>query len=340
MKRVSRFLPVLVGPAGLLLLLGGCGGGYGGDGGASASNQITSIEVTPAEATITMDGTQQFTAVASNDSGDTVAAGSLDWRSSDATVAEVDSDGLATAVGAGTTTITARKDTSSVYAGGGIVISNEAELTVTDSSGLSGIAAAPAPMNKALVVVRDQAGNSQTVVTDATGRFRASVAGMTPPFLLQVSDQQGHRLFSAGVRTGVVNVNPLTDLLVRAWFRAHAMDADAAFGGSQAPGGPDAGALEDLSGALEKAFRDTLSGQGLAQAEFSFFTTPYTLDGAGFDRVLTLLRARVGPSQMTIDDALSGRHADVILTSPEGAMLRIRSRLGELTTVPLLRDSG
>jgi hypothetical protein len=337
MHPFSRFLPVALVPAGFLLVLGGCGGGYGGDGGASAANQITSIEVTPAEATITMDGTQQFTAVASNDAGDTVAPGSLDWRSSNTAVAEVDSDGLATAVGPGTAMITARKDTSSVYSGGGIVISNQAELTVTDSSGLSGMAAAPAPMSKALVVVRDQAGNSQTVVADATGRFRASVAGMTPPFLLQVSDAQGRRLFSAGVRPGVVNVNPLTDLLVRAWFSAHARDADAAFSGSDAPGGPDAGALDTMSRALAKAFRDTLAGQGLEPAKFSFFSTPQAGGGGGMDRVLTLLRARVGPSQMTIDDALSGRHAD-ILASPDGLEFRVRPGPEEATAAPLFRD--
>ncbi|HEX7061175.1 MAG TPA: Ig-like domain-containing protein [Woeseiaceae bacterium] len=336
MYRVSRFLPVALVPAGLLLVLGGCGGGYGGDGGASAANQITSIEVTPAEATITMDGTQQFTAVASNDAGDTVAAGSLDWRSSNTAVAEVDTDGLATAVGPGTAMITARKDTSSIYSGGGIVISNQAELTVTDSSGLSGMAAAPAPMSKALVVVRDQAGNSQTVMTDGSGRFRASVAGMTPPFLLQVSDQQGHSFFSASVKAGVVNVNPLTDLLVRAWFSAHGMQADAAFSGSQAPGGPDGEALEGMSRALAKAFRETLSSQGLEPAKFSFFTAPHA-GGAGMDRVLSVLRARVGPSQMAIDDVLSGRHAD-ILASPDGLEFRVRPGAEEVTAVPLFRD--
>lgn len=335
MSGVSRFLPPSLVAAGLLLVVGGCGGGYGDDGGASAANQITSIDVTPTEATITMDGTQQFTAVASNDAGDTVAAGSLDWRSSNTAVAEVDTDGLATAVGPGTAMITARKDTSSIYSGGGIVISNQAELTVTDSSGLSGMAAAPAPMSKALVVVRDQAGNSQTVMTDAGGRFRAPVSGMTPPFLLQVSDPQGRRLFSAAARPGAVNVNPLTDLLVRAWFSAHAMDADAAFSGSQAPGGPDAGALESMSDALVKAFHETLSAEGLPLAEFSFFTTPLAGDRA--NRVLTLLRANAGPSRMTIDDALSGRHAD-ILASPDGLEFRVRPAPEEVTAVPLFRD--
>lgn len=339
MRGVSRFLPVPPVAAGLLLALGGCGGGYGGDGGASAAGQVTSIEITPVEATIAMDGTQQFTAVGSNGSGDSVATGSLDWRSSDTAVAEIDADGLATAVGPGTTTITARKDTSSIYSDGGIVISNEAALTVTDSSGLSGMAAAPAPMSKALVVVRDQAGNSQAVVTDAGGRFRASVAGMTPPFLVQVGDPQGRHLFSAGVRPGVANVNPLTDLLVRAWFGAHAVDADAAFNASQAPGGPNAAALDGMSSALAKAFGETLAGQGVELADFSFFTTPHAAHGADLDRVLKLLRASVGPSAMTIDDARSGAHADVILAAPGSAALRIRSMHGE-HTVPLLPGSG
>ena len=338
MNRFSRFLPIIAAPAGLLLALSGCGGGYGDDGGGSAAGQITSIDITPVEATITTDGTQQFTAVASNASGGTVSAGSFDWRSSNAGIATIDNDGLATAVAAGTTTITARKDISSIYEGGGIVVSNEAPLTVSSSTGVTGLAVAPAPMGNALIVLRDQAGNSQTIVTDAAGRFDASVAGMLPPFVLRVSDQQGRSLYSAGVQPGVVNINPLTDLLVRTWYRAHGMNADVAFNGSQAPSGPDARALESLSGALEIAFRATLSGQGLTLNDFSFFTTPYAADGAGLDRVLAQLRTSVGTSRMAIHDRLSGRNAEVIFTSQQRAELRIHPAVGGITAVAMLPD--
>jgi hypothetical protein len=338
MNRFSRFLPIVVASAGLLVALSGCGGGYGGDGGASGSNQITSISITPVEATITSDDTQQFTAVATNSAGNTVPGFQLDWRSSNTGVATINADGLATAVAAGTTTITARRDTSTDYAGGGFVISNEAALTVSSSAGVTGLAAAAAPMGNALIILRDQAGNSQTILTDAAGRFSASVAGMLPPFVLRVSDQQGHSLYSAGVQPGVVNINPLTDLLVRAWYRAHGMNADVAFTGRQAPGGPDAKALESLSGALESAFRATLSGQGLALNQFSFFTTPYAADGTGLDRILAQLRTSVGTSRMAIHDELSGRNAEVIFTSHERAELRIRSAMGRVTAVPLLPD--
>lgn len=174
------------------------------------------------------------------------------------------------------------------------------------------------------------------ILTDATGRFAASVAGMLPPFVLQISDNGGRRLYSAGVQPGVVNINPVTDLLVRAWYRAQGMDADVAFAARQAPGGPDARALERLSGAVESAFGRTLSGQGLALNEFSFFTTPYAADGTGLDRVLAQLRASVGTSRMAIHDALSNRNADVMFTSDGRAALRVRSGTGRITAVPLL----
>lgn len=66
MNRFSGFLRIVAASAGLLVVLSGCGGGYGDDGGGSGSNQITSISITPTEATLTADGTQQFTAVATN----------------------------------------------------------------------------------------------------------------------------------------------------------------------------------------------------------------------------------------------------------------------------------
>lgn len=319
----------------LVVALSGCGGGYGGDGGSS-SNQITSISITPIETTITSGGMQQFTAVATNSAGSTVSGVQIDWRSSETGIATINSDGLATAVAAGTTTITARRDTSIDYSGGGIVVSNEATLTVTSSAGIMGLAASPAPIGNVLVILLDQAGIAQTTLTDSAGRFRVSIAGMSPPFVLQVSDHEGHSLLSAAVQPGVVNINPVTDLLVRAWYRANGMNADAAFTGRQPPGGPDAKALKSLSGALEIAFRATLSGQGVPLNEFSFFTTPYAVDGTGLDRVLAELHTSVSPSRMAVHDKVSGRNAEVVFTSHEHAALRLRSGNGRTTDIPLL----
>jgi uncharacterized protein YjdB len=92
-----------------LIALTGCGGGGGGEGGGSSSTKtLTSIAVTPADNRLAVGKTQQFTATGSYSDGSTQnLAASVTWSSSNTAVATVDSNGVVTAVAAGSTTITA-----------------------------------------------------------------------------------------------------------------------------------------------------------------------------------------------------------------------------------------
>ena len=69
---------------------------------------LTSIAVTPANPSIEVGGTQQFTATGTYSDGSTQnLTGSVTWASSNTGVATINSAGLATAVSAGSTTISA-----------------------------------------------------------------------------------------------------------------------------------------------------------------------------------------------------------------------------------------
>jgi uncharacterized protein YjdB len=72
---------------------------------------LTSITLTPATPTVALGGSQQFKAVGhfSDGSNETITP-QVRWKSSDVTVAIVDSNGAATPSGSGTTTITATMD--------------------------------------------------------------------------------------------------------------------------------------------------------------------------------------------------------------------------------------
>ncbi len=83
----------------------GCGSGDStGPGGSTA---VASVTVSPASASLGVGATEQFSARATDGTGAAVTNGSISWSSSDATVATVDSKGLATGKSVGTTTITA-----------------------------------------------------------------------------------------------------------------------------------------------------------------------------------------------------------------------------------------
>jgi uncharacterized protein YjdB len=74
----------------------------------SQTSTITSIAVTPANATVAIGSTQQFIATALSSNGTrSVITSSATWTSSNSAVATVSSGGLATGVTAGTVTITA-----------------------------------------------------------------------------------------------------------------------------------------------------------------------------------------------------------------------------------------
>jgi uncharacterized protein YjdB len=101
---------------------------------------IATIEVTPASATITIGGTKQFTARAFDASHNEITGVTFTWTSTDEAVATVDQNGLATAVGLGTTTITAsaqgKSDTATLNVVAPSVVINEALADPPD--GLAG----------------------------------------------------------------------------------------------------------------------------------------------------------------------------------------------------------
>lgn len=109
----------LIAAALLMFVIAGCGGD-GGDGGGGAT--LSSIAVTPANPSIAVGTTQQFTATGTYSDGSTQdITASVTWISSDETKATIDASGLAMAVAAGATTITATSGS----------ISRSATLTVT-----------------------------------------------------------------------------------------------------------------------------------------------------------------------------------------------------------------
>lgn len=88
---------------------------FAGCGGGGAAVTLSSIAVTPASPSITVAANQQFTATATYSNGSTAdITSSVTWSSSDAAVATiVETSGLAIAVAAGTSTITATSGTTS-----------------------------------------------------------------------------------------------------------------------------------------------------------------------------------------------------------------------------------
>ena len=289
-----------------VLALTGCGGGYGGSsyggGGVSGgTGAISMISITPTSASISVGATQQYTADARDSAGAQVKGATLDWTSSNTAVATIDSNGLATAVTVGSSSITA----SITYMGGTYgntpvtVTSNAVMLTVTTM--VSGTAAVGAPLAHAQVSLRDANGQFALADADAAGRFSIDARGLTAPFLLKAEDAQGRVLFGAAAGVGQANVTPYSDLLVHQWYAEHGGDAVQAFA---RPGGalPEAKGLDALDRDLAATLKSPLAAVGLDAGKFSFLHTPFTADHTGFDALLDATRIDAGTGRIDVSE--------------------------------------
>jgi plastocyanin len=94
-----------------LLMVAATGGGCGGDGGPTETSVLTTLEVTPATATlftVAPGNTATLAVVAKDQNGQTMAgAGTPTFSSDNGAIADVGADGTVTAVAAGTAQITA-----------------------------------------------------------------------------------------------------------------------------------------------------------------------------------------------------------------------------------------
>ena len=153
----ARLCAVLLFVCGLLTACGGPagagggksaqGGGSGGSskGGSGSSGTISSIQISPNSTAIATGATQQFSATAHMSDGSTKdVTGSVQWASSDTSVATINAGGRATAGAPGVATITATSG----------VVKASATLTVSSAAAnLSSIVITPAnptvPVNTA-----------------------------------------------------------------------------------------------------------------------------------------------------------------------------------------------
>jgi len=140
----------------LLIATAGCGGSHlisSGSTNPGSTKTLTSIAITPADASIAVNATQQFTATGTYSDGSTANIGSsASWNSSNAGVATISAAGAATGVTAGNTNITVSESG----------LSATAALTVTAAAKtLTSISVTPA---------------TASLTTGATQQFTATAA--------------------------------------------------------------------------------------------------------------------------------------------------------------------
>ncbi len=167
---------------------------------------------------------------------------------------------------------------------------------------LSGTAATGKPIANAVVTVKDKNGTAKTGTTDANGKYTIDVNGLTAPFLLKVDLASSGSLFSVGGQTGVVNIHPLTDLIIETWYKVQGKTIDTAFSDPVSAPPPTATEIELIAAVVEDIVQKWLTDNGLDPNTFDLITTPFDADGSGFDNVLDSTQVDTTSGTITIKD--------------------------------------
>jgi hypothetical protein len=311
--KLVKLMAVLLGGCTSLLSLTACGGGSD-DPPAPPAPAVTSIIVSTAPANIETGTTHQFSATARDQSGNTMTGVTFAWSSSNANVATISGDGLASGAAAGTANITASAQG---------VMSSAAALSVVQATAVTGTAATGAAIANATITLKDSQGNTRTAVTGADGTFSVRTTGLIPPYLLQVQPAGGAALYSVSAdanASAIMNVTPLTDLIIRSWYGVQNVALDTAFGNPAANAPPSPAVVEIISGVVLQVVKLWMDGAGVDTSTFDPISTPFSADGTGVDHVLDQTTVNIGTGEITITDGTTTQDSTVSYDTNAGAI--------------------
>jgi hypothetical protein len=275
---------------------------------------IATITVAPASPSIPVNATQQFAATAKDSGGNTIAGVVFTWASSAASVATINSSGLASGVAAGTTQITAKAS--------GVTSAPDALQVTVPVTMVTGTASMGLPIANVPIALKDSAGNSVTGTTGSNGAYSLVTTGMTPPFLIQVQALSGnvYSVSADTLATTTINTHVLSDLIIRSWYSAQGQSIDTAFANPVSLPAPGVSNEQIIANAVVLSTQLWLTNAGVNTTVFNVISTPFTADGTGFDSVLHDTTVNVGTGTITIANGTTTQTSTVVYNSGSDAM--------------------
>jgi hypothetical protein len=294
-------------------------------GGKSASVAITvtvaSITLTTPSKMLKIGDQETLTAVAKDINGHAISGVTFTWKSSKPGIVSITSHGLATALDAGSSVIT--------VSGGGK--SATVTIKVPTPTSLTGVAAQGAPIAGVTVTLVDKLGATVSTTTGVDGTYALDTTGLKPPFLVSVQVDDTHILYSVSADAdvaSVVNISPLTDLIVRSWYSVQGISMDAAFADPVANPPPSILEVQLLSNVVVQVTALWLQQAGVDTSQFNPINSIFVADGTGVDHVLDQTTIDTGTGAITITDGTTlqdssvsydtGDHSVSVATSTTG----------------------
>ncbi len=161
---------------------------------------------------------------------------------------------------------------------------------------LSGTVASEEPITAdALIGFRDNTGKLVFVSTNSDGTFFVDLAalGLTLPVIFRVPNPAtGKFMYGFASAEGTANLHPLTDPILRIWFRVKGRTGsiDNDFISTTSFPLPTADEIGFIKSLLELITGDFLKAAGVDPGSFDLMTSAFVTNGTGFDSVLKGLR--------------------------------------------------
>ena len=202
--------------------------------------------------------------------------------------------------------------------------------TPAASGNLTGTAATGTAIANATITLVDKAGNSVSTTTDSAGQYSLNTSGLTPPFLVKVvtatASQNGYAAgttfysVSADANPSVINVTPLTDLLLRTWYAAQSTPTTVAQAFTNPVSNPPPSAVEVkvIEGLVMDIVEPILVKNNINPAGFDLIYTKFSANGSGFDGVLDKIKPVTygsGTATLTIDTDSTTTQTTTLATS-------------------------
>lgn len=196
------------------------------------------------------------------------------------------------------------------------------------ASTVNGTAAKGAPLVNATVTVIDANGTTVTGRTDAEGAYSVDVTGLTPPFLVSVSDGQT-TLHGIAFGPGICNVTPLSEMTLQLYFQSQGTTLLQAFTDPEGAPLPSEGSVKRIVEAVLAQMQGAFDLHGVDLTNFDPLQSPFDADHTGFDALLDQI-VFTGPNAFQFTNGPIT--ITVTVTPMAGGVLRTTVTLHDSTT--------
>lgn len=211
---------------------------------------------------------------------------------------------------------------------------------------MTGTAATGSPIAGSAVTLVDSTGKQVTTKTDSTGQYALSTVGLTAPFLVSVVTSAaspngypaGTTLYGVSDQTTptVINITPLTDLLIRDWYATQSspVDIGTAFAKPASNPPPTAGEALLLNAAILDFVQPVLQQDGVDPVGLDFVSGAFSANGQGLDAAL----AQIKP--ITYDSAGTTASVTIDTTGTTTQNTTVTASAGSLKVATTTSDSA